>query len=105
MPTLLLTIIIYLLAIILSYLLGSVSTSIIVSKHFYHKDIREFGSKNAGGTNVGRVLGRKAGIAVILIDMAKAAFVYWGVYWILKIPALGDVLPPIYSCHYRLRRC
>ncbi len=94
MPTLLLTIIVYLLAIVLSYLLGSISTSIIVSKHFYHKDIREFGSKNAGGTNVGRVLGKKAGIVVILIDMAKAAFVYWGVYLLVKIPALNDVFAP-----------
>lgn len=56
---------------VLSYLLGSVPTSIIVAKKFRGIDIRQFGSGNAGGTNVIRVLGWKAGAFVILMDMAK----------------------------------
>jgi acyl phosphate:glycerol-3-phosphate acyltransferase len=56
---------------VLSYLLGSIPTSIIVAKKVRGIDIRQFGSGNAGGTNVIRVLGWKAGAFVILMDMAK----------------------------------
>ncbi len=55
----------------LSYLIGSIPTSIIVAKRFRGIDIRQYGSGNAGGTNVIRVLGWKAGVFVILLDMAK----------------------------------
>ena len=56
---------------ILSYLLGSIPTSIIVARKARGIDIRHYGSGNAGGTNVIRVLGWKAGVFVILLDMAK----------------------------------
>jgi acyl phosphate:glycerol-3-phosphate acyltransferase len=56
---------------ILSYLLGSVPTSIIVARKARGIDIRHYGSGNAGGTNVIRVLGWKAGVFVILLDIAK----------------------------------
>ncbi len=58
---------------LLSYLMGSFPTSILVGKIFFHKDIREYGSGNAGGTNTVRVFGWLAGIAVILVDIAKGA--------------------------------
>ena len=57
--------------IILSYLVGSIPTSIIVTKIFHGVDIRKYGSGNAGGTNVIRVLGWKAGVLVIAIDIFK----------------------------------
>lgn len=57
--------------ILLSYLVGSIPTSIIVSKAVKGIDIREHGSGNAGGTNVMRVLGWKYGILVILLDALK----------------------------------
>lgn len=57
--------------IILSYLIGSIPTSIIVSKAAKGIDIREHGSGNAGGTNVMRVLGWKHGLLVILLDALK----------------------------------
>lgn len=57
--------------IILSYLIGSIPTSIIVSKAARGIDIREHGSGNAGGTNVMRVLGWKHGLLVILLDALK----------------------------------
>jgi glycerol-3-phosphate acyltransferase PlsY len=57
--------------IVLSYLVGSIPTSIIVSKLAKGIDIREHGSGNAGGTNVLRVLGWKHGILVILLDALK----------------------------------
>ena len=57
--------------IILSYLIGSIPTSIIISKAAKGIDIREHGSGNAGGTNVMRVLGWKHGALVILLDALK----------------------------------
>ncbi|MFZ0452223.1 MAG: glycerol-3-phosphate 1-O-acyltransferase PlsY [Ignavibacteriaceae bacterium] len=57
--------------IVLSYLVGSIPTSIIVSKLAKGIDIREHGSGNAGGTNVMRVLGWKHGVLVILLDALK----------------------------------
>jgi len=66
----------FLLAIIilLSYLAGSIPTSIIVTKVARGIDIRQHGSGNAGGTNVMRVLGWKQGLLVILFDALKGAF-------------------------------
>jgi glycerol-3-phosphate acyltransferase PlsY len=60
--------------IILAYLVGSIPTSIIVSKLSHGIDIREHGSGNAGGTNVMRVLGWKKGLLVIVLDALKGAF-------------------------------
>src|ERR1035437_10517478 len=57
--------------IILSYLVGSIPTSIIVSKLSHGIDIRNYGSGNAGGTNVMRILGWKQGVFVILLDALK----------------------------------
>jgi acyl phosphate:glycerol-3-phosphate acyltransferase len=56
---------------ILSYLAGSIPTAIIVAKVMRGIDIRQHGSGNAGGTNVFRVLGWKAGVFVIAMDIAK----------------------------------
>ena len=54
-----------------SYLFGSVPFALVVGKVFFGVDVREHGSKNLGGTNTGRVLGRKAGLAVIILDIFK----------------------------------
>lgn len=59
------------LCILLGYLLGSLPFALIIGKVFYHTDIRQYGSGNLGGTNAGRVLGKKAGIAVIAFDILK----------------------------------
>lgn len=61
----------YLLLIIMSYLYGSIPFALVVGKLFYNTDVRNSGSGNLGGTNAGRVLGKKAGIAVILLDASK----------------------------------
>jgi len=60
------------LAAIISYLLGSIPTSIWIGKAFYGIDVREHGSGNAGATNTFRVLGKKAGIPVFVFDVFKA---------------------------------
>jgi glycerol-3-phosphate acyltransferase PlsY len=57
--------------VLLSYLIGSIPTSIIVSKITHGIDIRNHGSGNAGGTNVIRVLGLSAGLFVIAFDIFK----------------------------------
>lgn len=58
--------------ILLSYIVGSIPTSIMLSKWIHGFDIRTKGSGNAGGTNVFRVLGWKYGLLVTLVDMGKA---------------------------------
>ena len=60
-----------LLMIVLAYLIGSIPTSVWVSKYFFDIDIREYGSGNAGATNVYRVLGPKWGTFVMIVDMLK----------------------------------
>ena len=55
----------------IGYLLGSIPFALVIGKLFHHTDVREFGSGNLGGTNAGRVLGKKAGIATILLDIVK----------------------------------
>lgn len=58
-------------AAVLSYLLGSINTSIIVSRLYGEEDIRKKGSGNAGATNTLRVLGKKAAVFVVLGDALK----------------------------------
>ncbi|HYC40239.1 MAG TPA: glycerol-3-phosphate 1-O-acyltransferase PlsY [Chitinophagaceae bacterium] len=60
-----------LLLIILAYLIGSIPTSVWISKYFFDIDIRDYGSGNAGATNTFRVLGPRWGIFVMTIDMLK----------------------------------
>jgi glycerol-3-phosphate acyltransferase PlsY len=59
------------LLIVLAYLIGSIPTAVWVSNRVYGIDIREHGSGNAGATNTFRILGPKAGSAVMLGDMMK----------------------------------
>ncbi|MDR0249211.1 MAG: glycerol-3-phosphate 1-O-acyltransferase PlsY [Oscillospiraceae bacterium] len=54
------------------YLLGSVNTALVISRLVFKKDIRREGSGNAGVTNAMRVMGLRAGAAVIVGDAAKA---------------------------------
>ena len=58
-------------ALVLAYLLGSIPTAVWIGRAFYDIDVREYGSGNAGATNTFRVLGKKAGIPVMLIDILK----------------------------------
>jgi glycerol-3-phosphate acyltransferase PlsY len=56
---------------LIAYLIGSVPTGVWISRYFYKIDIREFGSGNAGATNTFRVLGKRAGIVVMALDIFK----------------------------------
>nr|WP_057744333.1 glycerol-3-phosphate 1-O-acyltransferase PlsY [Liquorilactobacillus capillatus] len=56
---------------VIAYLLGSIPSGVWIGKFFYKTDIRQFGSGNTGTTNTFRVLGKKAGFIVLLMDMLK----------------------------------
>ena len=56
---------------IISYLIGSVNFSIILSRAISGKDIRESGSGNAGATNMLRTHGKKMGVITLLLDVVK----------------------------------
>ncbi len=83
---------------VVSYLIGSIPTSIILSRWLKGIDIRQYGSGNAGGTNAFRVLGWKAGLLVTLVDMLKGIVV---VLWVVgfftynqldKLPEMNKVV-------------
>lgn len=65
------------LLILLGYLYGSIPFALVIGKVFYNTDVRESGSSNLGGTNAGRVLGKKAGISVIVLDALKAVIIFY----------------------------
>ena len=57
---------------LIGYLIGSVPFAYVIGKAFYHTDVRQHGSGNLGGSNTGRVLGKKTGLAVMTLDLLKA---------------------------------
>ncbi|MGM9664216.1 MAG: glycerol-3-phosphate 1-O-acyltransferase PlsY [Eubacteriales bacterium] len=59
--------------IIVPYLLGSVNFAVIFSKSVKNEDIRDFGSRNAGATNMMRVYGRGLSILTFIFDALKGA--------------------------------
>lgn len=71
-----------LLASVLGYLLGSIPNALVIGKVFFNTDIREHGSGNLGGTNAGRTLGAKAGVAVAILDVLKATIAMVITYFI-----------------------
>lgn len=73
---------------LLSYLLGSVSGSMVMGR-FRQVDIRESGSGNAGGTNAFRTQGFKFALGVVFIDIGKGALATW-LLPLLSLPVLGD---------------
>lgn len=60
-----------LLWVVISYFLGSLNFSIIISKYKYHDDVRKHGSANAGTSNMQRTYGNKAGALTLICDIAK----------------------------------
>lgn len=69
-------------AIIISYLLGSVSFSFLLGKLTKGIDIRDHGSGNAGATNTLRVLGKGPAIVVLALDVAKGIAAVWIGKWL-----------------------
>jgi len=92
--------------VLIPYLLGSINTAILVSKHFYHDDIRKYGSGNAGFTNVMRTYGKKAAIITFVGDILKtiaAILIGWCVFGYLTAYIagfacfLGHIFPVFYN--------
>ncbi len=59
------------LGLLVAYLLGAIPSAVWIGKWFYGVDVREHGSGNSGATNTFRVLGKRAGIPVLLLDILK----------------------------------
>ena len=79
-----------LLTVICSYLLGSISFAIIVTKLFSKKDIRDFGSGNAGATNVLRSQGKLPALLTTIGDLTKGIVsVYLGGYLLTNLQLLS----------------
>lgn len=85
----------FIILLLLSYLIGSFPTAIISGKITRGIDIREYGSKNAGATNVFRVLGWKPAVVVMIIDVLKgwfaSAFIATKLFQDLPIPDIATV--------------
>jgi glycerol-3-phosphate acyltransferase PlsY len=74
----------------IAYLLGSIPSAVWIGKSWYGIDVREFGSKNAGATNTFRILGKRAGIIVLLIDIIKGFLAVLLPSIILNLELLGN---------------
>ena len=70
-----------LIALVLAYLIGSIPSAVWIGHLFFGVDVREHGSKNAGATNTFRVLGKKAGFPVLLMDIIKG----WAAVTVLSL--------------------
>ena len=78
---------------VFAYLLGSVPNAVWIGRVFFNTDVREHGSRNAGSTNTIRVLGYKAGLPVLILDILKGflavKLIYFTFYY---IPATGEYI-------------
>ncbi|OXX73712.1 glycerol-3-phosphate 1-O-acyltransferase PlsY [Vibrio sp. V03_P4A6T147] len=77
-----------LIMIISAYLLGSISSAVLICRLLRLPDPRNMGSNNPGATNVLRIGGKKAAIAVLLCDMLKGTIPVWGSYYLGIDPIL-----------------
>ncbi len=98
-----------------SYLIGCANFAIIVSKLLYHKDIRDYGSGNAGMTNIARTFGKFPAVLVTIGDFAKGAialllghllamtiggfaeFPFYGEYIVAFFVMMGHCFPVFYG--------
>lgn len=74
----------YILVVIIAYLLGSISFSVIISKKLAGFDVREKGSGNAGSTNVLRTVGKKGAILTLICDCLKGVIAVLIAYIVSK---------------------
>jgi len=81
-----------LLFILLAYLTGAFPSAVWVGKTFYKIDVREFGSGNSGATNTFRVLGKKAGIPVLIMDIFKGWLSVNYISFLTNIPESAEAV-------------
>jgi len=78
------------LAILLAYILGSTPTAVWYGLRFHEVDVRKHGSGNAGATNTFRVLGKRAGAIVMLVDILKGLSATMLAFALLKLGAIAQ---------------
>lgn len=84
--------------VIIAYLLGSLPTAVWLGEAYFGVDIRQHGSGNAGATNTFRVLGKKAGTIVMLVDILKG----WTATSLANILYLSDFIHEEQLFYYQL---
>lgn len=77
------------LTILIAYVLGSIPTGLWIGQKFYKINLREHGSGNTGTTNTFRILGKKAGIVTLAVDILKGTLATLLPIWL----GLGGSLP------------
>jgi glycerol-3-phosphate acyltransferase PlsY len=96
----LLDVLAFLAMLVFAYLVGAIPFGVVVGKLFYGVDVRRHGSGNVGTTNVFRVLGKRAGVVVLVCDMLKGfipAFIAaqffnpWAAIFIAAAPVVGHM--------------
>lgn len=98
---------------VVTYLLGGLNGAIIASMTVFRKDVRNFGSGNAGLTNFTRTFGAKGAAIVLAVDILKAVVSVLFGGWLLGLvgyPAIGKLfagfcamLGHVYPVYYRLK--
>ncbi|WP_162045529.1 glycerol-3-phosphate 1-O-acyltransferase PlsY [Vibrio taketomensis] len=95
--------------IISAYLLGSISSAVLICRVLKLDDPRKVGSHNPGATNVLRIGGRKAALAVLICDMLKGTIPVWGGYFLeieplmLGIAAIAACLGHMYPLFFHFK--
>lgn len=79
-----LNILVPILCLILGYIFGSFPSAVVLGKLKYHQDPRDYGSKNSGATNAGRLWGKKACATVIFLDAIKTIIPFLITFFVLS---------------------
>jgi acyl phosphate:glycerol-3-phosphate acyltransferase len=102
--------VIYLIAVILGYLIGSFPTGVFLSRRRYGIDVRETGSGNIGATNVTRTFGWSAGFLTLLGDFAKGLIPVWIAHhyfgqdpWLVPAVAASLIVGHCFSAYLKFR--
>ena len=86
-----------LLFIIISYLIGSFPSGLVIGKTFFKTDIREHGSGSLGGTNALRVLGKKGGLTVYVLDILKGGVAVFIAMQFVDVHHIHPLIVAIFS--------
>ncbi len=95
--------------VVFAYLLGSIPFGYLIGKYMYGVDVREHGSGNTGATNVYRVLGGKAGLLTLVLDISKGFLpvlltrLIFSDPWIWALVGAASVVGHIFSVYLKFR--
>ncbi|MFI3230977.1 MAG: glycerol-3-phosphate 1-O-acyltransferase PlsY [bacterium] len=89
-----------LVSLLIGYFIGCLQSAFLVGKLIYKIDIRDYGSGNAGTTNVTRTLGKKAGLFVFIFDVLKGVLAFYICYNLFYTPEQNNsysLIPATYA--------